>query len=215
MASSPLPQSTDASEVGRHCSVCKTLDFLPFRCSGCRAVFCKAHQAVATHPEQHDCPNPPDTQSCTQITRPAASSGSFKDLLPDRSSTKRPPEPTPEELAQQRKKEAALAILQKNFPQASTSRSGGPSAPTSGTRKPGLSPAVALMKLKRSAKPVDPKKKENDVPQGERRYLTVMDKTAANGTAATVWIAKVNRCLGREGGSEHAETVVAIDEFRA
>ncbi|XP_077216477.1 zinc finger (AN1-like) family protein [Tasmannia lanceolata] len=41
-------------ELGKHCqeSYCNQLDFLPFKCDGCRKVFCLDHRSY----KSHDCP---------------------------------------------------------------------------------------------------------------------------------------------------------------
>jgi len=38
-------------ETGKHCSIknCKLLDFLPFVCEHCRAIFCKEHFHMISH----------------------------------------------------------------------------------------------------------------------------------------------------------------------
>lgn len=38
--------------VGKHCSFCRRLDFLPFECSRCTAVYCLDHRS----PQAHQCP---------------------------------------------------------------------------------------------------------------------------------------------------------------
>lgn len=47
-------------ETGKHCSVedCKLLDFLPFHCQHCKAVFCKEH----FHMTSHECSKVEDVQ---------------------------------------------------------------------------------------------------------------------------------------------------------
>lgn len=30
-------------DIGKHCTLCKRKDFLPFKCSGCSSYFCKDH----------------------------------------------------------------------------------------------------------------------------------------------------------------------------
>lgn len=42
-------------EIGKHCEICKRLDFLPVECTLCRGIFCRNHLAY----DQHKCPNPP------------------------------------------------------------------------------------------------------------------------------------------------------------
>eukprot|EP00163_Fabomonas_tropica_P002507 TRINITY_DN1191_c0_g1_i1.p1 TRINITY_DN1191_c0_g1~~TRINITY_DN1191_c0_g1_i1.p1 ORF type:complete len:387 (+),score=79.50 TRINITY_DN1191_c0_g1_i1:1130-2290(+) len=44
--------------IGRHCGVkdCKQLDFLPFKCEGCKVDFCHEHRKF----DDHTCPKKPD-----------------------------------------------------------------------------------------------------------------------------------------------------------
>ncbi|PWY64769.1 hypothetical protein BO70DRAFT_366918 [Aspergillus heteromorphus CBS 117.55] len=45
------PPETDLDSIGRHCALpyCNVLDFLPFRCSSCKATFCLDHRSETAH----------------------------------------------------------------------------------------------------------------------------------------------------------------------
>lgn len=175
-----VADAKDASEVGVHCSICRALDFLPFICSHCSSSFCKAH-AAAARPEGHDCSSAPTSAvSASQ----EASSVTFKSLLPDRS-RQAEGQPTTEELQKQAKKDAALAVLRKNFP----STSGSTAVSSSKTASKPPSKAVLLMKLKRSAKPADPRKGDKQVAPSDRRYLIA--HSTETGARADIWLPKV------------------------
>lgn len=175
----------DASEVGVHCKICQALDFLPFTCPACSSSFCKAHASAAV-PQNHDC-SASAAVTTSETSDAATSSVTFKSLLPDRS-RQTDASPTPEELEKQAKKEAALAVLKKNFP-GTTSQSSSASANKLPTKAP--SKAVLLMKLKRHAKPADPRKGDKQVQPADRRYLVVRD--IVSGKQADVWLSKVSR----------------------
>lgn len=167
----------DASDAGKHCSVCATLDFLPFKCAKCGLCFCKQHASQAT-PDAHTCTGAPITDQPQHTT---ATYDSFQSLLPDRSR----PAPAPlseDELAKQDKKQAALDLLHKNFPNTASGTSGNADAqPT----KP-VNNKVALMKLKQKAKPCDPRRNASNVLLKDRRFFTVID--ASSGGIAQVWL---------------------------
>lgn len=42
-------------QLGEHCKICNTLDFLPFKCAHCKGNFCKKHRTTEDH-------------KCTQVT---------------------------------------------------------------------------------------------------------------------------------------------------
>lgn len=48
-------KETDLMDVGAHCQLggCNQLDFLPFKCSGCRGIFCEHHRAASVHKCPH------------------------------------------------------------------------------------------------------------------------------------------------------------------
>ncbi|KAM7451737.1 hypothetical protein ABFA07_000755 [Porites harrisoni] len=50
-----MAEKADLLSLGTHCSLkdCKRLDFLPFRCSHCKEIFCLHHRT----PEGHQCPD--------------------------------------------------------------------------------------------------------------------------------------------------------------
>lgn len=172
----------DASEVGVHCSVCKALDFLPFTCSQCSLHFCRTH-ATSARSENHGCPV---ASSSSQPLPDASSSVTFKSLLPDRSHANTATA-SAEDLDKLAKKEAALAILHKNFP----STTGQPFADSS-LSKPSPKPrskAVLIMTLKRTAKSADPRKGEKQVPPADRRY--VVARSEEMGKQVDVWLSKV------------------------
>jgi hypothetical protein len=70
----------DASDVGIPCSICSSIDFLPFRCAHCQLVFCKEHSNQA-RPEGHDCPAYSST-IVSENERKSSGSATFKGLLP-------------------------------------------------------------------------------------------------------------------------------------
>ncbi|KAF8399331.1 hypothetical protein HHK36_015196 [Tetracentron sinense] len=52
-----MEEGTEAfPDLGKHCqhSECNQLDFLPFKCDGCRKVFCLDHRSY----KSHECPKP-------------------------------------------------------------------------------------------------------------------------------------------------------------
>lgn len=190
-------QRPDASDAGRHCTVCQALDFLPFICRACDSPFCRDH-ADRARVDGHACTAAGETEAGPSVTEPrSVSEGSFKDLLPDRSGPVRPA-PTAADTVREQKKQAGLALLRKNFPSTSTSASASPAVsasaaasspvpaakpPTAAVRK------VALMKLKRSAKPGDPRRTDKQVSASERRYLVAQD--ASSGRTVDIWLPKV------------------------
>ena len=53
------------SDLGKHCRVCNTKDFLPFKCDFCNYFFCKEHRT------EHTCTSAnPLSQSNTNPTHP-------------------------------------------------------------------------------------------------------------------------------------------------
>jgi hypothetical protein len=111
----------------------------------------------------------------------------FKSLLPDRSK-QTSASPAAEELEKKAKKDAALVVLRRNFPSVNTPTASTSSAAGRTAAKP-QNKTVALMKLKRSAKPADPRRGEKQVAVADRRYLIV--KAAESGRQADVWLPKV------------------------
>lgn len=203
-------QHPDASDAGRHCTVCQALDFLPFICRACDSPFCRDH-ADRARIDGHACAA--ETGSGASETTPhKVSEGSFKDLLPDRSGPVRP-EPTPADTLREQKKQAGLALLHKNFPSTSKSASASPPSPASASSSsvPAAKPAstaarkVALMKLKRSAKPGDPRRTDKQVPAPERRYLTVQE--ASSGMTVDIWLSKVLGVLAMSSTRSHTNTL--------
>ena len=194
-------QHPDASDAGRHCTVCQALDFLPFICRACDSPFCRDH-ADRARVDGHACTAAGKTGAGPSVTEPrSASEGSFKDLLPDRSGPVRPG-PTAADTVREQKKQAGLALLHKNFPSTSASASASPAVSASAAAassvpaaKPPSAAArkVALMKLKRSAKPGDTRRTDKQVPASARRYLVVQD--ASSGGTVDVWLPKVLEVL--------------------
>lgn len=70
----------DASDVGVPCSICSSIDFLPFRCAHCRRAFCKEHSSAAL-PEEHDCPDYKST-IVSKSEQGKDGTATFKSLLP-------------------------------------------------------------------------------------------------------------------------------------
>lgn len=181
----------DASEAGSHCHTCGALDFLPFTCLLCRATFCKDHSSQAKRPEDHDCP-----QAATAPAGPAVAreySGNevkFRDLLPDRSSPV--VQVTPAQLEKDQKRQAALALLHKNFPGTSTSSTSAKSntARASGATVGPAQKKILLMKLRQRGKPGDRRRNEGQVPMKERRYFVAVDD--ATGKTADLWLPQVS-----------------------
>ena len=48
--------------IGRRCYVCKTLDYLPFRCESCRHHYCKEHRSHGCQLPRKVIQNPKDSQ---------------------------------------------------------------------------------------------------------------------------------------------------------
>lgn len=115
----------------------------------------------------------------------------------DRSQTEKEIVLTPEEIEKQKKKEAALALLRKNFPNTSTSITSGTttnnnSAGTSNkaASKP-VSKTIMILKLKQNAKPLDPLRIEKQIPVKERRYFFAGTSTEGEDTKRPFWVPKV------------------------
>lgn len=204
----------DASEVGSHCSVCHSLDFLPFRCPSCNLAFCKDHASTAV-PGNHVCQtNPggsatqldsshavqqqqqqPATASLTSASTSAQDRLSLKDLLPDRAP--KPHVPSEAELARDAQKKAALALLEKNFPRLDKrgANAEGVSSSATGSRSATVKPVnakVALMKLKQRAKAGDPRRNEKVVHAQDRHYVTA-SSLATPERSIEVWFPNVGR----------------------
>ncbi|KAL8287084.1 hypothetical protein RQP46_004090 [Phenoliferia psychrophenolica] len=153
--------------VGQACSLasCKDLDFLPFTCSHCQGVFCRVHALPAS---LHACPADPSTT----IVVGHKFADKFNDLLPDpnRRVTDR------DDAAKERdsKRDAARAVLEKNFGKAKVAKLGGAkdaSAPAAPKPKH-ANPIIELMRLKQRAGQGDPRKSAGDVPMDQRMYWT-------------------------------------------
>ena len=177
--------SIDASEVGVHCSVCKTLDFLPFHCNQCHRYFCKTHAYIAL-PEQHECildENKPLIKQEPLLT------STFKELLPDRSKRTQS-ELSPEETEKDKKKQAALTILHKNFPATI------PLSQNASSSKPvkALSKATMLIKLKQRAKAGDTGRAERQILPKHRRYL--LASVFRSEKCIEVWLPDVGEVAG-------------------
>ncbi|CAK9438492.1 uncharacterized protein LODBEIA_P27160 [Lodderomyces beijingensis] len=77
-------------DIGRNCSYCNQLDFLPFTCEFCKKTFCSQHRTL----EQHKCPHkdkffiPPSSKTGTSIPQ-SSSTVSAKSLFPDRDADRR------------------------------------------------------------------------------------------------------------------------------
>ena len=186
-------------EVGVYCSVCKSLDFLPFHCQQCQRSFCKAHASKAW-PEEHNCPINSTQITCIDGSAVKSDSkGLFKDLLPDTSQSSRA-DSTQRELDVKKRKEAALALLHKNFPQtaAVSSRACNPSS-----SKPVKPPnrTIILMKLKQKAIAGDARRTEKQVLPKDRRYF-IADVEPSRGKSMEVWLPSVSM-MSRSFPSNH------------
>lgn len=112
--------------------------------------------------------------------------------LLDRTQKVQAPVLTAEELEKQNKKEAALALLRKNFPNTALT-----SATTTKTTKATLKPVsktIVIMKLKQNAKALDPLRNEKQIPVKERRFFFA--RTSNNGydnegDRRSFWLPKV------------------------
>lgn len=74
-------------DIGKNCSYCNQLDFLPFVCEFCKETFCSQHRKI----DQHDCINkhkfdqPPSSSRSASPYPPVSS----KTLFPDREADKK------------------------------------------------------------------------------------------------------------------------------
>lgn len=89
MSGSNAQSQRDASDVGIPCSICSSIDFLPFKCVYCQRVFCKEHSSQA-RPEEHACPVYSGSSNIVSNDgeQNRVVSGSFKDLLPGKANKK-------------------------------------------------------------------------------------------------------------------------------
>lgn len=78
----------DASDVGVACSICSSIDFLPFTCTLCSRTFCKEHSNAA-QPAAHDCPAYKST-IVPEHEQNRDGSAAFKSLLPGMTSPEDP-----------------------------------------------------------------------------------------------------------------------------
>ncbi|KAI5953408.1 hypothetical protein KGF54_002780 [Candida jiufengensis] len=95
----PSKEDQGIMNIGKNCSYCSQLDFLPFHCEYCNKTFCSQHRTL----EQHHCPNK-DKFYNQQIPTSSTSSSttiSSKSLFPDREADRKlinerlkSPEPT-------------------------------------------------------------------------------------------------------------------------
>lgn len=159
---------TDPPVLGTFCSlpICHTVDFLPLTCPYCHLTFCTSHALPAS---LHTCPNDP-TLLRVQGSR---FDQKFDEFLPDpnRRGTER------EDAAREadRRKEAARAILEKNFgPLKPKPVGGGGAGSTRAAGVKSVNPLIALMKLKQRAKQGDPRKGAGDVPMELRVYCVAV-----------------------------------------
>ena len=93
------------------------------------------------------------------------------------------------------KQQLALASLKKSIDaKKSTGTTTGSRNGGTATKEKKVNPTIELMKLRQRAKGADPRKKDGDVPMGERWYLTVKfvegDSRKEMG-AKEVWLQKV------------------------
>ncbi|KAI5969112.1 hypothetical protein CANMA_001779 [Candida margitis] len=96
----PPPEDQGIMDIGKNCSYCNQLDFLPFTCEFCKKTYCSNHRTL----EQHHCPHKDKfyNQAPTYDgTLSSSSTVSSKSLFPDRKADKRiidarlkSPEPT-------------------------------------------------------------------------------------------------------------------------
>ncbi|KAM0755027.1 hypothetical protein T439DRAFT_322086 [Meredithblackwellia eburnea MCA 4105] len=186
----------DPPTLGTFCSfqTCETVDFLPLKCPHCLHSFCDQHGRL---PASHACSKEPPAETI----KGNRFEDKFNDLLPDPNRRVTDREDADQERA--KKREAALALLSKNFgadkvAQATSSgalKAGGLSsnsaAPSSKPTKP-VSPIVALMKLKQRAKQGDPRKGAGDVPMDQRWFWTTsfLDSKTGSTVVKELWMPK-------------------------
>ncbi|ODV80385.1 uncharacterized protein CANTADRAFT_49939 [Suhomyces tanzawaensis NRRL Y-17324] len=72
-------------DIGKNCSKCNQLDFLPFQCEFCNQVFCSNHRTL----DQHDCKGKAKFEKGKVISRHSDHLGSVQSLFPDRDANKR------------------------------------------------------------------------------------------------------------------------------
>ncbi|EGW34989.1 uncharacterized protein SPAPADRAFT_48045 [Spathaspora passalidarum NRRL Y-27907] len=72
-------------DIGKNCSYCNQLDFLPFVCEFCKQTFCSNHRKI----DQHDCVNRDmfDRSPTRSVSPPSGVSS--KTLFPDREADKK------------------------------------------------------------------------------------------------------------------------------
>ncbi|KAK4704125.1 hypothetical protein P7C70_g2083, partial [Phenoliferia sp. Uapishka_3] len=158
----------DPPVLGTHCTLpsCKKIDFLPICCPHCSQPYCQEHALPVS---LHSCPADPSTT----IINGNRFSEKFNDLLPDPNRRVTDREDAAKE--KDRKRDAARAVLEKNFGKEKVATMGASGAGTgaAGKIKP-RSAIVELMKLKERAVQGDPRKKAGDVPMEQRIYWTTI-----------------------------------------
>lgn len=174
----------DAADVGSHCTTCRALDFLPYKCGLCAKAFCKEHADDAL-PAAHDCTGIRSVATTASHDTDFIPAAGLKDLLPD---PNRRATSTATSSIRQQKKQAALDVLRQNFPDLQAFQSSGKGAKQS-TLKP-IDKKLLVMKMKQRAKPADPKKQ---APPQERRYLCVRNVSSA--TSMDLWLQQVGVCM--------------------
>lgn len=193
MAEGSNQAQRDASDVGRPCSICSSIDFLPFKCAYCQRVFCKEH-STQVRPEGHGCPAYKSFSNIVpEEEQKRDGSATFKGLLPDRSRKAQEITLTPEELEKQKKKEAALALLRKNFPNSATGIASSSTTSKTPTQS-ASSRKIMIMKLKQNAKALDRLRNEKQIPLGERRYFFAIVSNGGETEKRPFWLPKNCSC---------------------
>ncbi|CCG22550.1 hypothetical protein CORT_0B08450 [Candida orthopsilosis Co 90-125] len=99
----PPHEDQGIMDIGKNCSYCNQLDFLPFTCEFCKKTYCSNHRTL----EQHHCPhkdkfyNQPPKLDDTLSSISSSTTVSSKSLFPDREADRKlidarlkSPEPT-------------------------------------------------------------------------------------------------------------------------
>ncbi|GAA5851490.1 hypothetical protein JCM9279_001086 [Rhodotorula babjevae] len=182
-----MPPAPPPTNTGHPCAYCHHSDLLPLTCPHCHALLCAAHAP----PADHACPADPSLLASLAPLPPQPRAQSdtptFKSLLPDpdRHARQRAPAPAAHHDTALRATQLAALAKFKSKASASSARSSSSSsaAPTSPAAHPTAappqklpkapSPAVALMRLKQRALPLDARhaQRPGDVGPGERRFF--------------------------------------------
>lgn len=181
------PDTKAMLDIGKYCPTCRTVDFLPRRCEFCKLVFCASH---ASPPSLHDCSGLVDS-----VVVEGRFDQKFQDLLPGSREGLIAAERAEAELVKDQRREAAQAILRKNFGDAAVGR-GGPKEVKAAVVK-ARSAVVELAILKGKAKQGDPRKGLGEVKMEDRIYFKAVFYEFKSGERAEagmkeLWMPKVS-----------------------